>query len=62
MPKIRADVKEDCDQSQKSSYFIKCPICGQKLTDVEHLHGTAILRSQCRRCRKYVKIELIGVG
>jgi len=61
MPKIRAHVQEDSDQSVKSNYFVKCPKCGQKLTDVEYIHGTCILRSQCRRCRTFVKIDIIGV-
>lgn len=50
----------DGDQSQKSSHFVFCPICRQKLVDVEYMSGIGILRFKCRRCGTYIKAELVG--
>lgn len=41
--------------------YAECPDCKQKLFDVRELKGFATLRIKCRRCRKYVNVEIIGV-
>lgn len=61
MPHIRADVRIDASQSPQRNYLLECPKCGQKLVDIEHLHGMAIVRFKCRRCGTYVKADLVGV-
>lgn len=60
MPKIRADVRVDANQDAQKIRLLACPKCGQKLVDVEHLRGMAILRFKCRRCGTYVKADIIG--
>lgn len=62
MPRIRADIRPDADQSLRKCHLLICPTCGQKLCDVEFLHGTAIMRFKCRRCGMYVKADLVGVS
>lgn len=61
MTRLRADVRCDPEQSQREKHFLKCPKCGQKLADIEYLNGTGIIRFQCRRCRTYIKVDLVGV-
>lgn len=39
-----------------------CPVCGQKLGDITYLKGVLILRVKCRRCKKYVDIEVTGTN
>jgi ribosomal protein S27AE len=60
MPKMRADLRIDGDQLSHSYRLLGCPKCGQKLADVEHLHGIALMRFKCRRCGTYIKAELVG--
>ena len=61
MPRFRADVRVDSDQSSQRTNMLSCPHCGQKLADVEHLNGMAVIRFKCRRCGTFVKADLIGV-
>jgi len=59
---IRSDIKCDSDQSPRKTNFVLCPLCGQKLADIEHLRGILIARFKCRRCGRYVIGEFAGVG
>jgi ribosomal protein S27AE len=61
MPRFRAEVRVDSDQSSQRTNMLSCPKCGQKLADVEHLNGMAVIRFKCRRCGTFVKADLIGV-
>ena len=61
MPRLRADLRCDPEQSQREHHFLKCPKCGQKLADLEYIRGIAMIRFQCRRCHTYVKADLVGV-
>lgn len=61
MSRIKALVSIDPEQGSRSSYFLCCPKCRQKLADVEHIQGMVTMRFKCRRCGTYVKSEVIGV-
>ena len=61
MSRIKAFVSKDSDQGARSSYFLCCPECRQKLADVEQLQGVVSIRFKCRRCGTYVKAEIVGV-
>lgn len=43
-----------------SGVFAKCPECGQKLFESRVVHGYAYLVCMCRRCKRYVCVELTG--
>ena len=57
---LKALVRIDRNQGAKETHFLTCPQCGQKLTDIEECKGMAVMRTKCRRCGTYVKIELEG--
>lgn len=52
--------KEDTDQNDKSDRkkMAICPVCGQKLFEVESLYRKGLFRVKCRRCKKYVRIAI----
>lgn len=54
--------KEDVDQRDRSdrNKLAACPLCGQKLFEVESLHTKGIFRHKCRRCKKYIRVIAIG--
>lgn len=60
MLKIRSciSIRQD-DMAHKMTV---CPVCGQKLGDITYLKGVLILRVKCRRCKKYVDIEVTGTN
>ncbi|MBD9174808.1 hypothetical protein [Paraprevotella clara] len=60
MLKIRSRVS--IRQDEMAHQMATCPLCGQKLGDVTYLKGVLILRVKCRRCKKYVDIEVTGTG
>ena len=53
--------KEDSDQTDKSNRdrLATCPVCGQKLFEVESLFTKGVFRHKCRRCKKYIRIAVI---
>lgn len=57
---IKIDTKEDPRQVVEHHKLVICPTCGQKLTDVKYVDGIVMLRIKCRRCRKYISVDLIG--
>lgn len=57
---IRIDTKKDPEQSLKKTHYARCPVCNQILLDVEHSKGIIETRVLCRRCRTYVKVEIVG--
>lgn len=57
---IKVDTKEDPRQVVEHHKLVICPICGQKLTDVKYVDGVVMLRIKCRRCRKYISVDLVG--
>ena len=57
---IKIDVKEDPWQVVEYHKLVICPICGQKLTDVKYVDGIVMLRIKCRRCKKYISVDLVG--
>ena len=59
---IRSDIKCDEDQSHKKTNYILCPLCGQKLADIEYLRGALMMRFKCRRCGRYIKGDFTGTG
>ena len=46
------------DKSNRNSLAV-CPICGQKLFEVESLHCRGVFRMKCRRCKKYIRVYVI---
>lgn len=54
--------KEDVDQTDKSdrNKLALCPVCGQKLFEVESLHRKGVFRQKCRRCKKYIRVSIIA--
>lgn len=57
---IKIDVKEDPRQVVEHHKLVICPVCGQKLTDIKYVDGVSVLRIKCRRCKKYISVDLIG--
>lgn len=41
--------------------FIKCPECRQKLFEIGDLKGFSEVRIKCRRCGKFVNVEMVGI-
>lgn len=54
--------KEDTNQTDKSDRdkLAVCPVCGQKLFEVESIVHKGIFRHKCRRCKKYIRVAIIG--
>ena len=54
--------KEDADQTDKSDRdsLAVCPVCGQKLFEVESIFHKGVFRHKCRRCKKYIRVAVIG--
>lgn len=54
--------KEDIDQTDKSNRnkLAVCPCCGQKLFEVESIFNKGVFRHKCRRCKKYIRVSVIG--
>lgn len=54
--------KKDTDQTDGSdrNRLAVCPCCGQKLFEIESLHTKGLFRHKCRRCKKYIKLAVIG--
>ena len=59
---IKIKTEKDISQADICHILVCCPECGQKLTDVTYLRGVAILRLKCRRCKKYINVDLTGDG
>lgn len=57
---VRIDIEEDPRQDDGHRKFLVCPGCGQKLADLKLVEGLVMLRIKCRRCRKYIRIDLAG--
>lgn len=57
---IKIDAHEDPRQVVEYHKLVECPICGQKLTDVQYVDGAVMLRIKCRRCKKYISVDLVG--
>jgi len=38
--------------------FAECPCCGQKLLSVALLEGEAKIVVKCRRCHKFIQIQM----
>jgi len=57
---LRINAEIDSEQGAKSTNFAKCPKCGQILFDVESVRGYLQSRCMCRRCRTYIKVEVVG--
>ncbi len=58
MLKVHVEIDKIQDDGQR--FFACCPSCGQKLTDVRYAEGLMVLRVKCRRCKKYVTVDVIG--
>ncbi|MCC8038364.1 MAG: hypothetical protein LIP02_09580 [Bacteroidales bacterium] len=55
MPNIEA--REDFRQNGASTHMVNCPVCGQKLVDVEKAaSGVNVLRIKCRRCKRFITV------
>lgn len=54
--------KEDAEQINRSSRerLAVCPLCGQKLFEIESLHTKGVFRHKCRRCKKYIRVIAIN--
>lgn len=54
--------KEDIDQTDKSdrNRLAVCPVCGQKLFEVESIFHKGVFRHKCRRCKKYIRVAVIS--
>lgn len=46
------------DSSDRNSLAL-CPVCGQKLFEVESLSTKGVFRLKCRRCKKYIRVYAI---
>ncbi len=57
---IIAKVDTDQDFKEESEELAICPICKQKLFEVKSLHTNGLIRTKCRRCRKYIRVGVIG--
>lgn len=57
---IKIGIEEDPRQAIEYHKLVFCPNCGQKLTDVKFVDGIAMLRIKCRRCKKYINLDLVG--
>lgn len=55
---MQIDTKEDRSQADVSRrpHLAICPLCGQKLFEVESLAAPGIFRIKCRRCKKYIRV------
>ncbi len=55
---MRITTREDPNQSDSSdrSSMALCPVCAQKLFEVESLAAPGIFRVKCRRCKKYIRV------
>ncbi len=51
-------VEVDHDQTDKSDRgrMPLCPVCGQKLMEVESIFHKGVFRLKCRRCRKFIRL------
>lgn len=56
MIKISATIGERQDEAQNK--IVYCPECSKILTDVLSVTGSATLRCKCRRCKKYVEVNI----
>lgn len=54
--------KVDSDQTYRDERegMAVCPHCGQKLFEVVSLHRSGVFRHKCRRCKKYIRVAVIG--
>lgn len=52
--------REDTEQGDTSdrNKLALCPICGQKLFEVESIFHRGIFRHKCRRCKKYIRVSV----
>lgn len=57
---VRIETSKDAEQGAKNTKYVKCPCCGQILFDIEHIKGIVQVRSLCRRCRTYIKVDIVG--
>jgi phage FluMu protein Com len=55
---IKIDAKRDEKQTGEKGTFVRCPICGQILTDIKILSGSILLRTVCRRCRNFISVKI----
>lgn len=55
---IKIDTKLDEKQTSEKGNFVRCPICGQILTDVRTISGNILLRTVCRRCRNFISVKI----
>lgn len=52
-----ADVNQS-DTGDRTNMAI-CPACGQKLFEVESIFRRGVFRMKCRRCKKYIRVEIV---
>ena len=57
---LNITTEKDANQSDVHNVLVNCPCCGQKLTDVTYINGVAVLRTKCRRCRKFIVVKIMG--
>ena len=53
---IQAKLDENQTDDGDRSQIAVCPVCSQKLFQVESLHTNGLFRSKCRRCKKYIRV------
>jgi len=55
---IKIDVQLDEESPDRKGNFAICPVCKQKIMDVEEVCGSSSIRIICRRCRKFMRVRL----
>lgn len=53
------DTRIENEDDIKIKYtFVKGPRCGQIIGEVKHASGICLLRIMCRRCHKYISVNI----
>lgn len=55
---IVCKTKIDENKIVSQGVMATCPFCGQKLTEVSHINGSLVLRIKCRRCRRFISVDI----
>ena len=59
---MQIETTEDINQEDISDRkkIARCPRCGQKLIEIESLTTAGVFRVKCRRCKKYIRVNVTG--
>lgn len=55
-----AEIDTDQEHGSRDNELVECPECGQKLFAVEGIFHRGVFRLKCRKCKKYIRVKVIG--